>query len=86
MHLMNWTYSPPDLDRFNLLQEPLEKLRKGDPCTDAELIFLHEFLKELDERLTAMGPVFSLATREVRRLWDECEGYLRARSQVLYPR
>ena len=72
-------YVSPDLQQYEHMKPALKKLNVGDPISNDELMQLHSFLKDLAEKLHALGPHFYLAVNEVEREFRVVEGYRQAR-------
>lgn len=57
-------------------------LHGNHPITNAELMLVLNHLAQTIEMSLAFGPEFLLFRRELQRLYDQYEGYRRARLQV----
>lgn len=55
------------------------KLRRGDPVTDAELVFGEKLFRRIRRDLDTLGPRWDFAANEARRLEQKCSDYRRAR-------
>lgn len=72
-------YIGADLHAHDDMKSLLLRFRGVGCLSDEELMRVHEFLRDLDERMAALGIEFSLAINELRRRYDEAEAMRRAR-------